>query len=228
VQRQYNPLPAGPDRRIDEVGNGCRIFAPGRNSVRQSLSARDASRLCGPFPGRLHAERNAIQVTPGGGLSLPTLLLTLNVSANAGEIRESFFRFNALAAGALQGASIGLGNPLVGGDGAVTGILDVCAGDFFVGIEPIGCGGTPGTAIAFATAFDSSLQDSVSFSPTSFFDVFVDLTVDGGLDGFASLDTSEVALVTPEPSVTPEASTLLFCTAALFVFYISRTRLRRS
>jgi hypothetical protein len=170
--------------------------------------------------GATEIDPNTVQVTPIAAINGAKLLLTLNASANSGEILESFFRFNAL--GGFQGASIGLGNVLVAGDGAVTGILDVCAGDFFLGIEPIGCGGIPGTAIAFATASDSSLNEFVALPPSSFFDVFVDLTVDGGLGGSASLDSASVTIVTPEPS-----TSLLF-TAALLTLCIFRMRPRRS
>jgi PEP-CTERM motif len=172
------------------------------------------------LPGATEIDPNTVQMTPNATRLGPTLLLTLNTSANAGEVRESFFRFNAIA-GNLQGGSIALGNALAAGDGAVTGILDVCAAGFFLGIEPIGCSGTPGTAIAFATAFDASLRESLSFAPTSFFDVFVDLTVDGGLAGFASLDTAAVTIPTPEPS------TMLLFTAGLFTLCLSRVRPRR-
>src|SRR4051794_7201895 len=140
-----------------------------------------------PF-GATEVDPNAIQVTPTGGSSAATLLLTLDISAGPGVLRESIFRFNAI--GTPSGASIALGNPLVAGDGAVTGILDVCAGGEFLGVEPIGCTGTPETAIAFATIFDSSLKESVSLPGSSFFDVFVDFAVDGGLGGFASLDSA--------------------------------------
>ena len=169
--------------------------------------------------GATEIDPNTIPVTPNTGPAGAALLLMLNRSAGPGVLLESIFRFNAV--GELRGASIALGNALAAGDGAVTGILDVCADGDFLGLDPIGCSGTPGTAIAFATSFDSSLKDSVFFAPSSFFDVFVDLAIDGGLGGFASLDSAEVTIVTPEPS------TVLLFAAGLFTFYISRMRPRR-
>jgi len=168
--------------------------------------------------GATEIDPQTVQVTPVGGLSRATFRFTLNRSAAAGELLESAFFFEAY--GGLLGASISLQNPLAAGDGAVTGILDVCAGDFFLGVEPVGCLGTAGTAIAFATDFDSSLKESVTFAPTGFFDVFVDLAIDGGLGGFASLDSAEVSIATPEPS-----TTLLFA-AGFFTLSIARLRAR--
>jgi len=139
-----------------------------------------------------------IQVTPGGSPSGAFFLFTLNRTAGPGEVLESSIHFDAT--GALAGASIRLGNPVVAGDGAVTGVLDVCADGFFLGVEPVGCNGNPGAAIAFATDFDTQPVDSLRFATSSFFDVFVDLTIDGGLGGFAGLDTAEAAVLIPEPS----------------------------
>jgi hypothetical protein len=139
-----------------------------------------------------------IQVTPGGPLFSPTLLLSFNRSASAGQLLESFFHFRSTASPLLS-AGISLGSPRVTGDGAITGILDVCANGQFLGTAPIGCTGTPDTAIAFMTSSDSSLSDGTPFRVSSFFDVFVDLSIDGGLAGSAFLGTASVSVTTPEP-----------------------------
>jgi hypothetical protein len=157
-------------------------------------------------------------VTPGGSQDTPTLLLTLNSSAAAGELFELFFRFNA-AASVLTASSISLGSPQVTGDGAVTGVLDVCAGGQFLGVTPLGCSGVAGSAIAFATGLpDAQLAASVGFPVSSFFDVFVDLTVDGGLNGTAVLDSAAVSVTTPEPS------TLILMAAAFGCLGIFKSR----
>jgi hypothetical protein len=168
--------------------------------------------------GATEIDPSTVQVTPGGGAQL---LFTLNSSAGPGQIFESFFRFNLI--GGASGASIRLGNPLAAGDGAVTGILDVCAGGSFLGVEPIGCSGTPATAIAFATAFDTAPFAATTFPFSNFFDIFVDLTIDGGLAGFASLDSATVA-ITP----TPEPSAMLTMAAGLALLTLARMRRRRS
>jgi len=140
-----------------------------------------------------------IQIAPSGSVFTPTLLLTFNSTANAGEVFESFFHYTAFAS-PLTIASIGLGSPVVTGDGAITGILDVCAGGIFFPLQPAGCSGSPGTAVAFAIATDAQLSSGLNFAPTSFFDVFVDITIDGGLSGSAFLDSAAVTNTTPEPT----------------------------
>jgi hypothetical protein len=139
-----------------------------------------------------------IQVTPVLSPDGPFFDFTVNAAAGPGELLESFFRFTVT--GSLRGAFIGLGNATVSGDGVVLGILDVCADGSFLGIEPIGCTGTPGSAIAFAISGDASPRANLSFSPpASFFDVFVDITIDGGLNGSASLQSAQAGTETPEP-----------------------------
>src|SRR5689334_13655487 len=72
-----------------------------------------------------------VQVAPAGAGLIPTLLFTVNTTAAAGEVFESFFRF--AASDSLTGASIALTPPKVTGDAAVTGILDVCPNGRFAG-----------------------------------------------------------------------------------------------
>jgi hypothetical protein len=139
-----------------------------------------------------------VQITPGVPFPLG-FLVTLNANANANDVLESVFRFNATSS-PISLASIALGNPLVTGDGAITEILDLCADGNFLGIEPIGCSGFATNAVTFAIADDQQLSAQTNFPFSSFFDVFVDITIDGGLDGTASLDTAAVGLETPEPS----------------------------
>ena len=162
---------------------------------------------------------NFVQVTPSGGAG-PTLALTLNSSAGAGDLFELFFRFNV--AGLLTGASISLAPPDLSGDGAVTGVLDVCANGSFSSL-PVGCSGTAAEGVAFAIVGDSQLSDSVALPVSSFFDVFADITIDGGLSGSASLTSAAVSVTTPEPS-----SLLLMTTALGCLVLVSARRRRRS
>ena len=119
------------ERRIDEQAiDRCRLPALGNPSLCRLLLTGNASGLCESWRERLHAKWRAldgfalapllsgtmerdpstVQVTPGGGHPPATLLLTLNTTASAGKISESFFHF--IAMGDLRSASIGLGNPL--------------------------------------------------------------------------------------------------------------------
>jgi len=142
-----------------------------------------------------------VQVTPDGAFDKPTLEFTLNADANANELLESIFRFD-VTAGGLSSSTLTLGPASTAtGDGVATATEDVCAGGFFVGDQPLGCPGSASSLITFAADFGSSRSDTASFSPTSFFDIFVDLTVDGGAVGSAHLDSATVQVTAvPEPS----------------------------
>lgn len=158
----------------------------------------------------------SVQVTPVGGQTAPALLLTLNTTAAAGELFELFVRYNV--GGGLVAASISLGSAVVNGDGAITGILDICAGGSFNSGSPTGCSGTAVSTATFAIEGDSLLSSSTPLPASSFFDVFADITVDGGPSGSASLESATVAVATPEPS------TLLLVTAVLGGMAIVRSR----
>jgi hypothetical protein len=122
------------------------------------------------------------------------------LSAGPGDILEAFFRLNAAAT--LSAASVALDGANATGDGAVTGILDVCAGDSFLGAVPIDCFGVPGSVVVAVADGISFPSDSVTFAPASFFDVFVDLTVDGGLNGSATFTSATIGLqAVPEPGL---------------------------
>jgi hypothetical protein len=56
---------------------------------------------------------------------------------------------------------------------------------------------------------DSLTTDSNGFGPSSFFDVFVDITIDGGPAGTASLDGTVTSQFTPEQAVIAEPATVL-------------------
>jgi len=123
-------------------------------------------------------------------------MFTLNAQSVASQILESIFSFNATTPGMVL-SSIQLNSPLASGDGVVTGVLNTCAGNYS-GL--LSCSSVEQTAIAFRTADDSMLVDFSRFAASSFFDIFVDLTIDGGLTGTASLPSAVVGVAVPEPS----------------------------
>jgi len=169
---------------------------------------------------------NTIQVIPGGTSFSPNLLFVYQsvsdgpLSAGPGQLLDSFFHFSVMGP-QLIGASIALNSASAKGDGAVTGVLDVCPDGAFAGGVPVGCPTSPDAAVAFAIAGDALLKDSRAFAPSSFFDVFVDVAIDGGLTGSASLSSASVGIV-----ASPEPSALIF-TAAGFLA-IGAMRLRRN
>ena len=162
-----------------------------------------------------------IQVTPGGTPSDPNLLFSLNTFAASGEVFESFFSFMVL--GPLLGATIDLTAASAAADGAVTGVLDICPDAAF--IPPLTCSTTPATVIVFAIEGDQLLSDSAAFPLSSFFDVFVDLTIDGGLDGSASLESATVGFASsPTTDPIPEPATAYLMLAGLGALAVWRLR----
>lgn len=156
-----------------------------------------------------------IQVVPGGTQIVPSLMFVVNRAALGGEVFGALIRFTA-SAGLLSGAAIWL-DGAAAGDGAVIAILDVCAGGSFAGSEPVGCSGTPAVAIAAITASDV-FSDSLT-AVNSFFDIFVDLSVDGGLAGSASLTSATVSITS-----VPEPAAGVLTAVALALIGVLRTR----
>lgn len=154
----------------------------------------------------------SVQVTPDGTSGKPALEFTLNADANAGQLLESVFRFDVSALG-LSSSTMTLGpSSAATGDGVATATEDICPGGTFTGDQPLGCPNSPASLITFAADFGSSTSDTANFSPASFFDIFVDLTVDGGTFGSAHLDSATVQ-VSAQPAPVPEpASALLLLT----------------
>jgi hypothetical protein len=160
-----------------------------------------------------------LQVAPGGTALDPMLLFTLNRTAGADEVFESFFRFSA--SGSLIGASIGLTPAAVTGDAAVTAILDACPNGSFAGGAPVGCPTSPASLVVFAIDQSSLLSDSAGFAHSTSSDVFVDLTIDGGRSGSATLGSATVGFSSvPEPS----AALLVALGLSAFGAFLARRR----
>jgi|GEM_PF-583718 len=160
-----------------------------------------------------------VQVTPGGTALNPMFLFTLNRTATAGEVSESFFRFSA--SDSLIGASIGLTSPTVAGDAVVTAILDVCPNGSFAGGAPRGCPTSPASLVVFAIDQSSLLSDSANFPVSRSVDLLVDLMIDGGRSGSATLGSATVGF-----SSVPEPSAGLLVVLGLSAFGILRARRR--
>jgi len=161
-----------------------------------------------------------VQVTPSGTTFMPSLQFTLNKSAAADELFESFFHFDVSAA-ALRRAMLTLGGSTATGDGAAIATADICPnGSFFAG-GPIGCPTSPQSLITDVSAFDSTLTDSRNFAFSSFFDVFVDLTIDGGLSG-----TAHMGSATFQVAAVPEPSTVLLVGIGCGALFLRRFRRR--
>jgi hypothetical protein len=159
-----------------------------------------------------------IQVTPVASTYTSSLRFTFQQTAGAGELFESFFRFNVVGSG-LTGAGVTLDSPNATGDGVVTAILDICPGGSFSGDSPLGCSHPAATPIAVALEGFSQLSDSATFTPGNFFDVFTNFTVDGGVAGSASFGSATVDI-----SAVPEPASVLFIITGAALIALGRTR----
>ena len=140
-------------------------------------------------------------VTPSGSTLNSTLQFTLNSTASANQLFESFFRFEVMATAPLSDTMFLNGSAT--GDGAATATQDICPGGSFMGNSPVGCPGSAGSLVTAATESFTMQSDTASFPISSFFDVFVDLSVDGGLSGTATLTSATAQFTaTPEPGTT--------------------------
>ena len=163
-----------------------------------------------------------ITVSPGGTFLQPNLLFGVNMTAGSNQFLESFFRFEVLAP-VVGNPSIALSPASnASGDGAVSAIADICVGGFFIPTEPTGCPTTTGSLLALKIAFDSVPFDSARFLSGSFFDVFVDLAIDGGPSGQATLGSATFGV-----TAVPEPATLALAAAALTALALRRRRANR-
>jgi hypothetical protein len=126
----------------------------------------------------------AVTVTPiGGGVGLDFGVIR---AALADELFDVLIRYS------VSGLSIGAALMSMAGsaatdDGVVTGVEDVCVGGTFA--APVsGCSGTPVSLIVAQIDPDLISPDSDTFPVNSFFDVFTEITIDGGIIGTASLN----------------------------------------
>jgi hypothetical protein len=123
------------------------------------------------------------------------------------------------------GSSIVLGSVSRSGDGVVTGVADICAGGGFNPDEPTGC---PGDHQSLIAAYQNGIdfpEDQRPFAPTTFFDVFIDVTLDAGLAGSAGLGTLLIEFNLGEPgtgTVVPEPSSFALCAGALALAAFAR------
>lgn len=172
-------------------------------------------------PGAVSIDVDSVVLTPvtgpgGTGFSIDT---TAPIVAGPGDLLSLWFGFRVSGGSGFVGNAITLGPPTVTGDGAITLVADVCRDGSFIA-PSFGCLGSPEVEIAFAIEGDSGLADSDAFAVSSFFDVFVDLVIDGGLGGSAQLGP-QLGTVRAQQSVAsvPAPGSALLMAAALLMLW---------
>jgi hypothetical protein len=129
------------------------------------------------------------------GLNL-NLTISVDQTASANTQLEALFSYQ-LSGASFTGESSTLSGASETGDGAVTDVENICAGGMFAPGMPTGC---TGLAASLLTLDGVQNQNSTNFPAHGFFDVFVDLTLDGGLAGSASGATvNDTYSGVPEP-----------------------------
>jgi hypothetical protein len=142
-----------------------------------------------------------VVVTPGGFPLAPIVTFALSTTSTAPAFLESFFRFQAFGPG-LVGNMLSLNSGSATGDGVSTALEYICPGASFSANAPVGCPGSS-SLVTFADSSSSQLSDFASFPPTSFSDIFVDLSADGGVAGSATFGSATVQFTAiPEPTAT--------------------------
>ena len=111
---------------------------------------------------------------------------------------ETFFQFQ-ITGPQLVGVAQTLANSAATGDGAVTGLTNLCRDGSYAGAV-FGCSGTDHSLTVVELDGFSLPHDAAAFPVASFFDVFFELTLDGGLNGTATGASSSLVFTqTPEP-----------------------------
>ncbi|MBV8894703.1 MAG: hypothetical protein JO266_22455 [Acidobacteria bacterium] len=161
-----------------------------------------------------------VLVIPGGSQFAPTLQFSLSTTATAPNLLESFFRLRA-SGPMLTGDMLTLNQSSASGDGADTALEYICPGASFGVNSPVGC---PGSAslVTFINLSFSQSTDVKTFPATSFFDIFVDLSADGGLTGSANFGSATVQI-----TATPEPASLLLGVTGLALLAVSRCRISK-
>jgi hypothetical protein len=140
-----------------------------------------------------------ITVTPDAG----ALAFDFGLDLTAPPFTTVAFQYS-LSGVSLNRADLSFTGASATGDGVVSAIEFLCfGGTFFPLAAPFGCDplNVDSLAVVQLESVGTS-PDTLEFAPNSFFDVFVEITVDPGLFGTASLDgTVRTAFAgVPEPS----------------------------
>jgi hypothetical protein len=155
-----------------------------------------------------------VSVAPLSLPSGPQLAFLLSQTAGPNDLLGLAIAFTATSP-AIVDATLDLLDASATGLGVVTVVEDLCLGGSF-GADPTTCTGAAASLVVAADALGTVAPDQRSFGgPFSFFDVFVDITLDG-FGGSASLGTSGAVVTrftSAAPVAVPEPSALALVVA---------------
>jgi hypothetical protein len=161
------------------------------------------------LPSAVEIPATDVTVTPVAGLT--ALDFGLSRSAGAGDLFDILIRYRLTGLGVIEN-QLSMTGSAASGDANVTGVEDKCVGGLFAGADPASpCAGTALTLIVVQDALGVVSPDGKAFAVHSFFDVFTEITVDGGLGGSSSLNGA----IRTQFRAIPEPSTVLFLGSGL-------------
>ncbi|MGE3842078.1 MAG: PEP-CTERM sorting domain-containing protein [Vicinamibacterales bacterium] len=150
----------------------------------------------------------------------PGLRFDVNTSAVAGSFLQRVIGYSVDGA-TVTGNTVALLGSQVAPDGAVTATERKCFGQAFNTGTDI-CGGSSTALVAFDLGFDQSLTETLAFVGVGLLGVVLDIGVDGGTTGAASLSSA-----TTQFNAVPEPATVTLLGLGLAAGAARRRQVRR-
>jgi hypothetical protein len=176
-----------------------KALGPGGCSIGGVTFADFDSFLLSAIPGAIEISAGAVLVTPSGrGFDF-----AFDV-APSDDFSNILIHYTAAAAGVLRGNQLAMTGSSATGDGIVTAVEDKCVGDIFFTPFPDPAACLSGESVTLIAITDEVIK-APGFSPSSFFDVFAEITVDPGTFGTAGLQgtvSTQFIGNVPEPLMT--------------------------
>jgi hypothetical protein len=158
-------------------------------------------------------------VTPLG----PRLDMAMAVAAGANVVAGAVIGYSATGL-AFTGATLSMDGADAGPlDGVVTALQDICLDGSFAAGDPTTCSGTPDTLIVAQDFVGPTGPDARVFA-AAFIDVLLDITIDGGLLGSASLDGVVTNQFSAPPVAVPEPTTFVLLGSGVLGTWLRRRR----